>query len=254
MVAMATVPTVALGVVVTVVLLVLLGWVGLLIGIVATGAAAAWAWTRASVDPTDRVLRDLRARPADPSADARLWNLVDGLALTGGITAPQLHVVDTEGANLLVIGLDERQAHLVTTTGLLEGLERIELEAVLARAVVQIRRGDLGCATTAVEVLGDGQRGAPLLTRPVAGVLASRLGSRGRPGDDVVLDRDAVGLTRYPPGLIAALRKLQDGATTVPGASVATGALWLADPFPPTRPGSAAHTPIADRIEALELL
>lgn len=250
MVAVATVPAVALGIVLTAVLVVLIGLVGLLIGLGATLALGAYAASRASVDPTDRVLRDLGARPADPATDARLVNLVEGLAVTGGIAAPTLHVIDDPAMNTLVLGVDERAAHLLVTRGLLEALERIELEGVLARAVTQIRRGDLPASTTAVEVLAVGGAGG-LLARPVGGVLASRLSGLTGPDDDVRLDRDAVALTRYPPGLVGALRKLEAGSTVVSRPVGSTAALWLADPTgrpAPTRPT------LAHRIEALELL
>lgn len=254
-VAMATVPAVALGLVATAVLVLLLDLLGLLVGVLVTAALAAWAWSRASRDPVPRVLGQLDARPADPEAQARLVNLVEGLSLSGGVTPPQLHVVDSDARNLLVLGLDERGSHLVVTRGLLDALERIELEAVLARALVQIRRGDLPTATTAVEVLTTGEgAAAPMLARPVARLVHARLAPGGRAGDDVVLDREGAGLTRYPPGLIAALRALQHGSTVVPGANPATRSLWLADPFPPDRRGGSSHTPLADRIEALELL
>jgi hypothetical protein len=254
MVIVASLPAAVVGVALTVVLTVLVGPVGLLVGVGITAAALLNVWSRCSVDPTPNVLTELGARPADRPGEARLVNLVDGLSLTSGVSAPALHVVDAEALNALVLGLRDGEAHVVITSGLLDALERIELEAVLARAVVQIRRGDLGVTTTALQVLHGSKGGGPdWLVRPVAGVIAGRVGVDA-PGADVVLDREAVGLTRYPPGLVGALKRLVGAPTAVPGATPVTSSLWLADPLPPDRTGRAPRTPLVDRIEALELL
>jgi heat shock protein HtpX len=252
LVTVATIPAVALGLIATAVLTVVLSWIGLVIGLVATVALGAWAASRAAADPTQRVLAGLGAHPADPDTHARLVNLVEGLSVSGGIATPSLHVVDDTGANLMVLGVDDRHAHLVVTTGLLDHLERIELEGVLARAVTQIRRGDLAASTTAVEVLTAGGAGSALLARPVVGVLAGRLERAVSPDDDVLLDRDAVVLTRYPPGLCAALRKLDTVSTQVHRPVGATAGLWLADPSGAA--SDSSRPTLADRADALELL
>ena len=252
LVTVATVPAVALGLIATAVLAVVASWIGLVVGLVLTVALGAWAASRAAADPAGVVLSRLGARPADPATHARLVNLVEGLSVSGGVAAPTLHVVDDVGANLMVLGVDDRHAHLVVTTGLLDHLERIELEGVLARAVTQIRRGDLAASTTAVEVLTGSGAGPALLARPVAGVLAGRLERAVSPDDDVLLDRDAVALTRYPPGLCAALRKLDAISTEVHRPVGATAGLWLADPTGVASDSSRAT--LADRADALELL
>jgi len=253
MVAVASVPAAVVGLVITVVLAVLVGPVGALVGIGITAITVLWVWSVSSVDPTPGVLAGLEVRDANRAGEARLVNLVDGLSLTGGVTTPALHVVETDAINAMVIGLGDGDAHIVVTSGLLGGLDRVELEAVLARAVVVIRRGDLGATTTALQVLHGSKRGGPSwLVRPVAGVIAGRVPAAG-PDADVLLDREAVGLTRYPPGLVGALKRLVGAPLTVAGVTPVTSSLWLADPLPPD-PGRAPRTPIADRIEALELL
>jgi heat shock protein HtpX len=254
MVGLATVPTIAAGLVLTAVLAVLFSLVGLLVGLVVTAAVATWVATHAAADPIDGVLRDLGARPVEPASQARLVNLAEGLSVSGGITAPSLHVVDDAGANMLVLGLDEDHAHVVVTTGLLQALERIELEGVLARAVTQIRRGNLPAATTAVEVLAGAGGGTALLARPVAGVLGARLARSASSDDDVLLDRDAVALTRYPPGLVGALRKLSTMSTRVDRPLGATAHLWLVDPTGAATAAGGSRASLAERIDALELL
>ncbi len=139
----------------------------------------------------------------------------------------------------------------MVTSGLLALLERVELEAVLARAVTLIRRGDLPAATTAVQVLSGAAGGTALLARPVVGVLRGRLDGGAGPDDDILLDRGAVGLTRYPPGLIGALEAIASSTAVVDRPLGGTSGLWLVDPRPHPGPGRA---PLADRIDALEML
>ena len=248
---MAAIPAVALGVILTAVLLVAVGPLGLLPGLAITLALGMWMASRAAVDPTHRILQGLGARPADPVADARLVNVMEGLSATGGISPPSLLVLDDDAANLLVLGVDDHGVHVVVTSGLLALLERVELEAVLARAVTLIRRGDLPAATTAVQVLSGSGGGTAFLARPVVGVLRARLGDGAGADDDVLLDRGAVGLTRYPPGMIGALEAIAAGSTVVDRPLGGTSGLWLVDPRPHPGPG---RTPLADRIDALEML
>lgn len=248
---LAAVPSVALGVILTAILIVLFGVYGLLPGLAVTLATVMLAVSRAAVDPSARVIDELDARPAEPSGEARLLNVMEALSATGGVVQPALHVIDDPAANLLVLGVSERDTHVIVTSGLLDQLERVELEAVLARAVTLIRRGDLPAATTALQVLTGTRGGTALLIRPVVGVLRSRLSQGVAADDDVLLDRDAVALTRYPPGLIGALGKLSASSTTVEPADAAGASLWLVDP---RADGGVGRAPLADRIDALELL
>lgn len=248
-VVMAMVPTIVAGVVLTVVLVVLVGIVGVLVGAGITAAFAVYVAANVAVDPTPRVLDRLGARTASPERDARLVNLVEGLAVSGGVRLPALHVVDSSGANLFVIGVESDAMHLVVTTALLEHLDRIQLEGVVGRAIVQIRHGEVPALTTALVVLAGEHRPTRVLTRPATGVIRARFASQVSADAEVLLDRDAVALTRYPPGLIAALERLEQGSTAVDAPLSGLDALWFADPV-----GDADRAPLADRAMALELL
>jgi heat shock protein HtpX len=250
-VATAAAPSLVLGLVLTVVLVVLFGFFALLPGVAITAALVMWMVSRLALDPAPQLLAALEARDASPERDARLVNIVEGLSLSGGISGPALHVVEDDAANMVVLGIDDHDTHVIVTAGLLARLERVELEAVLARAVSQIRRGDLAAVTTAIEVFTGARGGPALLARPVVGLVRARLEQSRDDDDDILLDRDAVALTRYPPGLVAALGKIASSSSVVDRPIGGTARLWLVDPRPD---GGGDRPSLEDRIAALEML
>jgi heat shock protein HtpX len=209
--------------------------------VIGVGLALAWAiaawWAGPAV-----VVRAIDARPADPVTHARLYNLVGGLAIAAGVPAPRLLVVETDTPNALALGVHPRRAALAVTTGLLAELDRIELEGVVARELVRIRRHDTTPATVAVPLLVVLQ-----VMRPLAAYIAdSAVGS----GHVLAADLGAVALTRYPPGLARALGKIRvDGLVS---ASRTTAHLWLEPPL--AGAGPDIHPPLDERIEALREL
>jgi heat shock protein HtpX len=203
------------------------------------------------------VSRLIPIEPADPTAHARLFNLVAGLCINAGVPHPSLGVVDADGLNALVAGRNPRNATLVVTRGLLDRLSLIELEAVLARELSQIKSYDVLPATVAVALFGIFRRVTPLSV--IAGLgLRLSVGSQW----DEVADLAAISLTRYPPAMLAALEKMQALGTAVPNASPAVAHLWLADPTPPEPAARSTrashlfdtHPPLEERIEALREL
>lgn len=217
---------------------VILGLVCLLIGpvvavIVAVAVlvvAAAWLW----VGGQRQVLAAVGGRTADAITEARLINLVDGLCSTAGVRQPRLKVIDDPGLNLLVAGRRDEDAVLAVTTGLLQGLSRIQLEGVLADGLVQIRRGDIVPATVAVATFGLGVRFV-----------------LGEGDHDAEIDEAGVALTRYPPALISALETMDREGTAVAGVRSSMAHLWLADPLPG---GARTRPPLAERASALRQL
>jgi heat shock protein HtpX len=185
-----------------------------------------------------RVVAAIGGRPADPVTDARLLNLVDGLCTATGLHPPKVRVVEAEGLNALAAGRTPAHATLAVTSRLVAELSRVELEGVLAEEVVTIRRGRMVPATVAASV-------PPVLARLVSAA----------PGAEIEGDQAAVGLTRYPPGLIGALGKMQAIGTSV-ATPPSLDPLWLADPSGqgPPRGGTSPRVPLARRIEALEEL
>jgi len=236
------------------------------------------------------------ARPADPADHARLHNLVEGLCIAGGIPKPRLYVIDDPAPNAFATGRDPSHAAVAVTTGLLDRLDRVELEGVLAHELSHIKSYDILVSTLAVTLVGvvtlvadvalrflwwggprhrddrSGGGGGPvgavlgaggfvlLLVAPLVARVMRAAVSRQR---EALADASGVALTRYPPGLLAALEKLRDDTTVVHSASRATAHLWIEAPVARTEAeGRQArlnrlfdtHPPLEERIAALREL
>lgn len=232
--AAALLPALVAGVVTALVLGPTAGAVYVLFGVasfaIVGGAVASWVWRR-SARP-DAI--GLSGRRADRTADARLVNVVEGLCASAGVRFPDLRIVESEGRNLAAGGRDASRACLVVTSGLLEGLSRVELEGILAGGVMAIRRGAVAGPSIAA----------------VTGINVKVAVGAGR---DILVDAAAVRLTRYPPGLCSALQRLADGGTVVAGVPRRAAHLWLADPLDEPRLPSYRR-PLPERIDALSEL
>ena len=202
------------------------------------------------------------AKPADPIAHARLHNLVEGLCIAGGLPKPRVYVVEDPAPNAFATGRNPNHAAIAVTTGLLEKLNRVELEGVLAHELAHIKNYDILVSTLAVTMVGVivliadisfrflwwgglGHRrdrraggGGPaailaivgivlLVLMPILAKLMQAAVSRRR---EQLADVSGVTLTRYPPGLISALEKLKEDETVVHSASRATAHLWIEGP------------------------
>ena len=267
------------------------GVVGLVVALaISAGIAAVAYWKSDAV-----ALAMSHARPADPVEHARLHNLVEGLCIAAGLPKPRVYVVDDDAPNAFATGRDPRHAAVAVTTGLLAKLNRIELEGVLAHELSHVKNYDILVSTLAVTMVGmvallsdwglrflwwggprhrDDQRAggagpaaavavvgfAFLLLAPLAARLMQLAVSRRREG---LADVTGVSLTRYPPGLVAALEKLRDDKTVVHSGSRATAHLWIESPV--ARTGSEGrlpwlgrlfdtHPPLDERIQALREL
>lgn len=245
-------------------------------------------WSSASI-----ALRVSRARPADPAEFKRLHNLVEGLCIAGGIPKPAVYVVDDEAPNAFATGRNPQHAAIAVTTGLLEKMNRVELEGVVAHELSHIRHHDITVSTIAVTLVGTvalmsdlairtmwwnggrtsrdsdrSQRNNPLaiigfaliVLSPLIARLLQAAVSRQR---ESLADIGACELTRFPPGLISALEKLQDDTTVTHSASTATAHLWIEQPMSGVgdtgRLGSVhrlfnTHPPLDERIQALKEL
>lgn len=234
------VPVICAGIILTAILTVLLAVVGLVIGVVVTAIAVVVRERRFGRSTGRQILESFTTVAADRIATAAgASNLVDGLASSVGVDPPDLRVLDEDACNALVVDEGQGRTTIVVTSGLLASLSRVELEAVVARSLVQLRQGD--AAAVVAEIALD--------RAPDVKVVRSVVGGRSRlddPDRDVLLDRAAVSVTRYPPGLAGALDACRRGSTVVKGADPATSALWLADPN--------GRADLDHRIEALGLL
>ena len=212
--------------------------VSLLLAILLAAAAGlpigALLWLKAP----QSALGALRARPAVRGDHPRLENLVEGLCTTHGFRKPSVHVVETSAINVAAVGLNRPAAHLVVTRGALSSLDRLELEAVVARQLCAMKRG-----VAFPTVL------ASVARLPGTGRFTKRVAVRTCGFDRVVaVDIEAVRLTSFPTGLASALKKAADGPDV--DASDAVAHLWLVAP----RKAPSAARAQTETIQRIDLL
>ncbi|HYZ99780.1 MAG TPA: M48 family metallopeptidase [Acidimicrobiales bacterium] len=238
------------------------GPVGIALAVVLAAAMSFGAYWK-----SDAVaLRMSRAHPAPPEDYARYHNIVEGLCIASGLPKPRLYVIDDPAPNAFATGRNPRNAAVAVTTGLLEKLNRVELEGVLAHELSHIKNYDILVSTLAVTMVGvvailadigirmlwwgmgrsayrgfdrrqGGQQGPMAILSvvgfvlialsPVIAQIMQRTISRRR---ETLADVSGVEMTRYPPGLISALEKLRDDSTVVASTSHATAHLWIEQP------------------------
>lgn len=234
-------------------------------------------------------LKASRAKPAPREEYARYHNLVEGLCIAGGLPKPRLYIVDDPAPNAFATGRNPQHAAVAVTTGLLEKMNRVELEGVLAHELSHVKNYDILVSTICVTMvgvialladmgfrmmwLGGGRRrdnssggaGALLLVfallllvlAPIIARVMQFSVSRKR---ELLADASGVQLTRYPPGLISALEKLKDDQTVVHSATKATAQLWIESPLDEEEGHKQArlnrmfqtHPPLDERIRILQ--
>lgn len=222
--------------------LVLPWWVAVPVALLAAAVVTA---VRAR-DIEGRVAVRLGARPIDPADQPRFAGLVESMSMAVGVRPPRLHVIDDPAANAVVWGTGPGHACIAATTGLLDDIDRIELEAVVAHLLSGVRDGAVEAHTVLTAFFG------PLAEGPFRSVFGRLIDA---PEDDrriVLADLDGVRATQYPPGAVAALERLASRSTFVTRSPGPLQPLWLAAPSEP-RPGDpfAVHPPLADRIDLL---
>lgn len=196
--------------------------------------------TRSAVD---QVLRSVGGRKPAVGEFPQLENLVAGLSLTGGVRIPDVRVLDTDAMNAIMVA-DEDDATLVVTAGLIDGLDRIELEGVLANLLARRRDGSARYATMVTAMYGNTAVGGG------ARMLINGLGDQR----SVRSDLSAVDITLYPPGLASALEKMERVGTFIPDAPVETWHLWVAPVQPiDTVRQSLDEELVASTVQALDL-
>jgi heat shock protein HtpX len=234
-----------------------------------------------------------RAQPADPQEYARLHNIVEGLSIAAGLPKPRVYIVEDTAPNAFATGRNPEHAAIAVTTGLLEKMNRVELEGVIAHEMCHIKDYDILVSTICVTFVGiialladwglrmlwfgggnrdrnnnSGGAGAILalfavvllLVSPIIAQVMQAAVSRRR---ESMADIEGVNLTRYPPGLISALEKLKDDQTVVNTASRATAHLWIESPLARTPEEGKfsrlnnlwdTHPPLDERIAMLKNL
>lgn len=235
------------------------------------------------------VLAVSRARPVTKEEYPHLYHVVDGLAIAAGLPKPRCYVIDDTAPNAFASGRNPKNAVIVVTHGLLEKLNRAELEGVIAHEMSHIKNYDVLVQTLAVVMVGvvallsdwilrsffwgggrrrrsskdSGNAGVILvvialalaLLAPLAAQLLKLAVSRKR---EFLADANGALLTRYPPGLASALRKLAADKEPLEAANKATAHMYIVNPLKDIKRGGAmnrlfsTHPPIEERIAALE--
>ncbi len=199
-------------------------WLGLLLGPL---IAAAVVWSRYA-GAEQRILSKLGDAVHSADGAPRLENLVQSLSLAGGVEEPDLVVLNDDARNAMALRNRGRN-RLVVTRGLLESLEVVELEGVVAELLTRLRNGDAESATLGAALIGEPMLDGPFssVLKPVADLGMGRLLRDDR---DLLADREAVRLTRYPPGLLSALKTMGEGDVAPVDASRGLAHLWLVEP------------------------
>jgi heat shock protein HtpX len=225
---------------------------------IAVVVAVGMSW--ASYFNADKVaLRASHAVEADPVRYKQLHNLVEGMAIASGMPKPRVYVVEDEAPNAFATGRDPEHSAIAVTTGLLQKMERDELEGVIAHEMSHIQNRDILVMTIAVTLVGvivlladwllramwwggmsrdrDSSGGVGgivalvgivlMIVAPLVAQLMHFAVSRRR---EFLADADAVNFTRNPAGLISALNKLKSDQTVVRYASRATAHMWIEEP------------------------
>jgi len=225
-----------------------------------------------------------RAAPIEKKDNPELYNLVENLAITAGLPMPKVYITPELQINAFATGRDPKHAAVAVTQGALQRLSRTELEGVMAHELSHVGNRDILVNTVAailagiITLLADiflrslffgggrrndrGNAGAIFLLIGVALSILAPFGtmliqlaiSRRR---ESLADASGVLLTRYPDGLVSALRKIGADQTAMRSAKSSTAHMWLDNPFK----GQGAtwfsklfmtHPPIQDRIKALQ--
>lgn len=237
------------------------------------------------------VLASTRAKEVTPEEAPRLHNIVEGLSIAAGIPKPRVWIVPEAAPNAFATGRDPEHSHVAVTQGLLDTMNRVELEGVLGHELAHVVDRDILVGTVVATLVGAavllaeffmrtwwwggfrGRRGSDsggggatvllfavgfvlLILAPVFGQLIRLAVSRNR---EYLADAQGAMLTRYPPGLISALKKLQAAPTAMHSANNATAHLWLNQPsrIEGERLGTmerlfSTHPPLPERIRRLE--
>ncbi|OHB14082.1 MAG: zinc metalloprotease HtpX [Candidatus Zambryskibacteria bacterium RIFCSPLOWO2_12_FULL_45_14] len=227
------------------------------------------------------VLRIHKAKPVTREEYFNLWNATENLSITAGLPMPRLFIVEDSAPNAFATGRNKEHAVVCVTTGLLQILDKNELEGVIAHELSHIGNRDMLLSTVVVvmagfvallsdlflrsQVWGSGRSrnnnaGAFLLLiglvlailTPLAATLIRLAISRKR---EFLADASGALLTRYPEGLASALKKISLTSIPMRSANNATAHLFIANPFGAKVSGFhklfMTHPPVEERIRAL---
>ena len=229
------------------------------------------------------VLAMSKAKEVTHEEGREIYHLVENLCITAGLPTPKIYIIEDSAPNAFATGRDKEHGVICLTTGIIDKLEKAELEGVLAHELSHIGNRDILLSTIVVILVGfvtlmadwfrnwsffggrdrDEDNGGGQLQMilmvvaillsilaPIAAMLMQLAISRKR---EFLADADAALLTRYPEGLARALEKISGDSEPLEVANRATAHLFIVNPFKGKKMMKLfmTHPPIEDRIKAL---
>ncbi len=237
------------------------------------------------------VLAMARAKPIEKKDNPELYRLVENLSITAGLPLPKIYIINESQPNAFATGRDKNHAVVAVTLGLLEKLERVELEGVIAHELAHIGNRDILLSTIIVVLVGfvallsdlflrfsfwgsgrnwvSGRKNGDnriqtilmlvgivaAILAPIAAILIQLAISRKR---EFLADATGALFTRYPEGLARALEKISSDSTPLKTACNSTAHLYISNPFKGKQAHNwfaklfLTHPPIKERIMALQ--
>ena len=234
------------------------------------------------------VIRLTHAKPITREEYFDYWNIVENLCISIGVPMPKLYIIEDKAPNAFATGRNPENAAIVVTRGLLDVMERNELEGVLAHELAHIQNRDtllmtsvvvlFGVVTLLLDIVlhfsafGDDREKHPIMIGiaiaayiiiPIFLMVIKFAISRKR---EFLADATAGVYTRYPDGLASALKKIESNTQPMRHANSATAHLFISDPFADADHANKkkkrgfglklhrlfeTHPPIEKRVEAL---
>lgn len=228
------------------------------------------------------------AKEIDHDSARELYHLVENLCITAGLPVPKIYIIEDSAPNAFATGRDKNHAVIAVTTGLLQKLDKVELEGVIAHELSHIGNRDILLATLVTVMVGlivlladwfmrwsifggrrksdDSENSQMALIITIVAIVFAILAplgaymmqfaiSRKR---EFLADADAALLTRYPEGLARALEKISADNEPLEAANRATAHLYIASPFKGNEQKTSwfakmmmTHPPVAERIAKL---
>jgi heat shock protein HtpX len=222
------------------------------------------------------------AKELNHKNNQEVFHLVENLCIAAGLPVPKIYSIQDTAMNAFATGRDPEHGVICLTTGIIDKLEKTELQGVIAHELSHIGNRDILLSTAVVILVGfitlladwfrhwafwggksrDNESGGQLrliliivavilsILAPIAAVLMQLAISRKR---EFLADASGALLTRYPDGLARALQKISADNEPLEAANRATAHLYIANPFKGKKISSlfSTHPPIEERIKAL---
>jgi len=222
------------------------------------------------------------AKPVTHENGREIYHIVENLCITAGLPVPKIYIIQDSAPNAFATGRDPQHGVICLTTGIIQKLEKAELEGVIAHELSHIGNRDILLSTVIVVLVGfvtlladwfrhwafwghrdsEDRGGGQLrlilmvaaiilsILAPIAAVLMQLAISRKR---EFLADASGALLTRYPDGLARALEKISADTEPLEAANRATAHLYIANPFKGKKVSKLfmTHPSIEERVRAL---